>query len=339
MIMVPVCALICLSHSQRLPAHGIPLWNDRPYKVLSTSCVGGKSDIFAAYFDPIERRLYLGRGGSSGVDVYSVDPFALIGSITGGGDVAVVDPATHIGFCNGPQITMFDAHTLLKVKKLPVPAIFGSFTVDPHTQRVFTFVDWPPSVSVLSAKSGSLLQSIKLPCYARHAVFDGDHTIYFGLWEKNQVGVIDTQSMRLIKTFDLGPLGLSAEALGFDSHDHVLLVGCWTPPVMAMLDTDTGKLLSVAPLGLVCNELWFAPTTDEVIWADVDSRVHVLKRDGFALFTPEQILPLEPPQDGYELTAFDPKRGQLLVVLEKTKTIKMRRIGVPDSTTLLVVGR
>jgi DNA-binding beta-propeller fold protein YncE len=67
--------------------------------------------------------------------------------------------------------------------------------------------------------------------------------LYVNMRDKNQVGVIDLTSKKLVTTWTFPGLNSNA-AIGFDEKNNRLFIGSRNPGVMYVIDSASGKLLT-----------------------------------------------------------------------------------------------
>jgi hypothetical protein len=85
-----------------------------PYKVLSTTKVGGDGGFDYVYADSAARKLYIPRSGPSGrITVFDLDTLKPLGEIpnVSAHGVAVDQKSSH-GFASSKPVAMFDAKSL-----------------------------------------------------------------------------------------------------------------------------------------------------------------------------------------------------------------------------------
>src|SRR6202034_3643703 len=135
-----------------------------PYKLLSTTKLGGDGgwDYLAA--DAPTRQLFIARSGPSGnLRVYNLDTLVPIGEVpTGTAHGAAIDDTTHHGFATSNPVTMFDTQTLKVIKTIDTGAHPDGYLADPASHRVYILSHAEPNVVALDAATGNILGTLNL---------------------------------------------------------------------------------------------------------------------------------------------------------------------------------
>src|SRR6202166_2309755 len=157
-----------------------------PYKVLKTAKVGGAGGFDYIYADDAGRRLYIPRGAVQGaaptparVTVFDLDTLAPVGEIPDTrANGAAVDAKSGHGFASSKPVAMWDTKTLKLIKTIEVQGNPDGILEDPYNQRVYILSHQAPHVTVIDAKSGSVLGTLDLGGAPEQAVTDEKGHIY-----------------------------------------------------------------------------------------------------------------------------------------------------------------
>jgi DNA-binding beta-propeller fold protein YncE len=323
------------------------------YKVLKTVKVGGDGGWDYVYADAAGRRLYVPRLGAGGgrVSVFDLDTLALVGEIAGvSGHGVAVDPKSGHAFATSKPVATWDAKTLALGKAVEVQGFPDGVLGDPASGKVYVLSHTAPNVTVINAADGSVAGTIDLGGAPEQAVSDGKGHLYIDLEDKDSVAVVDAKAMTKTGAYSLdgkcgGPAGLA-----LDVKTHVLFVACRNPAVMAMLDSETGKVLSVLPIGTGVDGATFNPATKEAFSSQGDGTLTVIKETNATSFVVEQTVLTAP---GARTLTLDVKTGHILLVTAEYgpappaepppaggPTGRPRRGPMlPNSFSILVVGK
>jgi DNA-binding beta-propeller fold protein YncE len=180
--------------------------NPGPYKVLKTAKVGGDGGFDYVYADDAGRRLYIPRTGQTGarITVFDLDTLASVGSIANANARgAAVDPKSGHGFGSSKPVVMWDTKTLATIKSIDVEGGPDGILFDPFNARVYVFSHRAPNATVINAADGSIAGTIDLGGAPEQAVTDGAGHIYVDIEDKDNIAVVDAQSMTVTAHYDL----------------------------------------------------------------------------------------------------------------------------------------
>ncbi|HEY3780424.1 MAG TPA: hypothetical protein VGL56_05020 [Fimbriimonadaceae bacterium] len=321
---------------------------DGPYDVLVTNKVGGDGGFDYVNADSQGRRLYVARRGPSPhIAVYNLDSMSFDGDLTGvGAHGAVVDNKYHHGFASSKPVVMFDSKTLATVKNVDVDGSPDGMICDPFNDRVYVLSHQAPNLTVIDAKDGSVLGTIDIGGAPEQAATDGAGHLYVDIEDKGAVAVIDTNTMKMTGSYDLGGKGGGNAGLAMDAKNHVLFVACRDPQVMVMLDANDGKYLSSLPIGRGCDGVVFNPKTHEAFSSQGDGTLTIIKEDSPTTFSVEQTVKT---MMGAKTCTLDSKTGHILLIAAEYGAAPTPAAGgsgrqrrgpmVPGSFSVVVVGK
>jgi YVTN family beta-propeller protein len=200
--------------------------------------------------DSSSDRLFVTRGNH--VDVVDLKTEKVVGKISepidGAHAVAFV-PSLKKGYITSgktAKVVVFDLASLKVLKEIPAGKKPDTIAFDESNSRVFSFNGGDNTVTVIDAKTDTVLKTLQLDGKPEFAVVDKG-VLYLNDEDKNAIHVIDTNQLNVKKTWALkgcnSPSGLSA-----DFHFRRLFSVCENE-VMVVTDADTGKLIKTLPIG------------------------------------------------------------------------------------------
>jgi DNA-binding beta-propeller fold protein YncE len=348
---------------------------DGPYTVLKRARVGGEGGWDYINADPVDRRLYIPRGGpgrgstdaSYGprIMVYNLDNLDSVGVVMGvQGNGAVADPKSGHGFASTrPTITMFDTKTLAVLSRIPYDSGFGpdGILLDKFNDRVYVFSHPTRNAMVIDSRNGTALGYIDVGGPPEQGVADGKGTLYVVRQDTGSVTVIDAKSMKPTAHYSLVDKA-GCNGLALDVKNKILFAACGRVlggpapmPGMAMpsqatvtvLSATDGKILATLPLPGGSDGMAFNPATMEA-FSTGGGILTVVKEASPTSFEVEQNLPTMP---GSRTIAFDPKTGHVFTMSQERGPAPPppenlppggRGPGapaIPGSFTILMIGR
>ncbi len=319
---------------------------DGPYKVLSTTKVGGEGSFDYVTADPDGRRLYVARSGPAGhIAVYNLDDLKPAGDILGvSAHGAVIDTKYGHGFATSKPVTMFDAKTLAILKTIDTGGNPDGYLIDSVSNRVYILSHNAPNVTVLDAKDGAILGTIDLGGAPEQAVLDGKGHMYIDLEDKAAIAVVDSKTMKMTGKYDLTGKGDGCTGLAIDQKNGILFAACREPQAMVILSAADGKIITTLPIGKGTDGAVFNPATMEAFSSQGDGTLTVVKESSPTSFAVEQTLITAPRAKTLTL---DPKTNRIFVIAADFNPAPPAEPGqrparptmVPDSFKILTVGK
>ena len=324
---------------------------DGPYTVLKAARVGGEGGWDYINADPVNRRLYIPRGGTPAVRatdstparpagpgrimVYNLDNLDSVAAVLGaGGNGAVVDPKSGHGFSSSrPGITMFDTKTLTIIKQIPIDSGFApdGILFDGFNDRVYVFSHPTKDAMVIDTHDGAVLGRVYLGGPPEQAVSDGHGKLYVIIQDTASVTVVDTKAMKAVDHFPFRDKG-GCNGLALDDKNHVLFAACSgapraggrggpppaapggaAQPTVTMLSATDGKVLATLPLAGGSDGMAFNPATMEA-FSTGGGMLTVVKESSPTSFSVEETLRT---MEGSRTIAFDPKTGHIFTMSQE----------------------
>lgn len=321
------------------------------YQVLQTVKVGGPGgwDYIAA--DSAERRLYIARSGPTGsIHVYNLDTLAEVGVVPGiNAHGVAIDNASHHGFATSEGVAMIDTRTLAILKpSLDVEGNPDGYLADPVTHHVYILSHTAPNVTVLNAADGANLGTIDLDGAPEQAVVDGKGHLYIDIENKSRIAVVDTASLKVLRTIDVSSAGGGCAGLAIDAKNGILFATCREKSNMIILRAADGTILATLPTGVGSDGAFFNPATMEAFSTQGDGTLTIVKENSPTSFMVEQTVTT--PIRARTL-ALDTKTGHILTVTADFGPIAApatppapgarppRAPMIPDTFKIIVIGR
>jgi DNA-binding beta-propeller fold protein YncE len=317
-----------------------------PYKVLSTTKVGGEGGFDYVNADSAARRLYVARSGPTGhIMVFDLDTLKQVGDIPSVSAHGVaVDEKSHMGFATSKPVSIFNTKTLADVKPITTEGNPDGLLADPETGHVYILSHSTPNVTVLNGKDGAIVGTVDLGGAPEQAALDGKGHMYIDLEDKGSIAVVDTKALKLTATYDLQGKGGTCAGLALDTRHGILFAACRTPQTMVMLDAKDGKILDTLPIGQGTDGAVFNPKTMEAFSSQGDGTLTIIKENSPTSFAVEQTLTTLPRAKTLTL---DEKTGHIILITAEFAPPPPTAPGgrpargamIPDTFTLIVVGK
>jgi DNA-binding beta-propeller fold protein YncE len=335
---LPVLAAVLLTASLALPAAS-RADDSGPYKVVKSVRIGGAGGFDYVCADAVNRRLYVPRGNR--VNIYDLDTLGSLGEVanTSGVHGVAVDSVVDHGFSSSKPVVMWNTQTLETIKTIEVQGEPDGILFDSATERVFVLSHSAPNVTVINAKTGTVVGTIDLGGAPEQAASDELGHVYIDLENKDQVAVLDSMTLRVTARYGLGGKGGTPAGLAIDADNRLLFVCCRDPQACVILNADDGHILASLPIGAGTGGAVFDPSTNEAFSSQGDGTLTVIKEDSPTAFEVEQTVQT---QAGAKTCAFDSKTDQIFLITAEfgpSPGQGARGPMVPGSFTVLVVGR
>jgi DNA-binding beta-propeller fold protein YncE len=320
------------------------------YKVVNEAKVGGEGGFDYVFADTEGRRLYIPRtGGSTGrVTVFDLDTLKSVGEIPNTNSVhgVAIDPKSNHGFSSSKPVVMFDTKTLKTIKTIEVEGNPDAILFDPATERIFVLSHRAPNATVINAKDGSVLGTIDLGGAPEQAVSDGHGRVYVDIEDKDNVAVVDANSLKVTAHYDLAGKGGGPAGLALDAKNHVLFACCRKPQTVVILNADNGSIITTLPIGNGVDGAGFNSNTMEAFSSQRDGTLTIIKENNPHSYEVEQNVQTKL---GAKTCTLDTKTNRIFLITAQQAPPSAQGQGggqgrrggrwLPDSFTILVVGR
>ncbi|PTQ97855.1 DNA-binding beta-propeller fold protein YncE [Mucilaginibacter yixingensis] len=267
------------------------------YTLVKTIPLQGDGGNDYAYVDQANHRLYASHGQAVNVvDLESGKEVGVIADMKGTHGIAIANDLNR-GFISdgkGNAVIAFDIKTLKVIKTIPVSGEGPDAIIyDPASKKIFTFEGHSSSIAVVDPQSLTQVGSIAPGGAPEFAVADGKGLIYNNLEDKSRLAVIDTKTLKLVKTLPLDPCG-GPTGLALDKANGRLFTVCRENKGMSVIDVATGKIVQTLPIGAGVDAVVYDAVNKLVIASNGDGTASVYKQNNADSYTLMQTLTTQP---------------------------------------------
>jgi DNA-binding beta-propeller fold protein YncE len=206
---------------------------------------------------------------------------------------------------------MWDTKTLETIKTIDVQGGPDGILFEPLTERVYVFSHRPPNATVIDVKDGSIVGTIDLGGAPEQAASDGKGHLYVDIEDKDNVAVVDVNTLKVTAHYDLGGKGGGPGGLGLDVKNHILFAFCHNPQTCVILSADDGKILATLPIGSGSDGGGFNPNTMEAFSSQGDGTLTIIKENSPTSFEVEQTVQTK---QGAKTCTLDTKNNQIVLI-------------------------
>lgn len=280
------------------------------YQVTQHFKPGGDGGWDYLTVDPDARRLYFGR--STRVQVLDSNTGALIGEIPDTPGIHGVALAPELGrgyTSNGrdSSVTVFDLKTLATVTKIRIDQRNpDAILYEPVTKRIFTFNGGSASATAIDATTDNVVGTLPLGDKPEFAVADGKGMVFVNLEDSSVVVQFDARTLAIQSRWSLAP-GQTPTGLAIDLAHQRLFSVCGND-TMIVLDTESGKVVSIVPIGKGVDAAAFDPATRLAFASNGEGTLTVIREETPDRFT---VLATVPTQRAARTMALDTKTHRI----------------------------
>jgi DNA-binding beta-propeller fold protein YncE len=276
---------------------------DVPYRMTGRLAIGGEGGWDLLSIDPSTHLLYLSRADH--VTVVDTASGKIAGEIadTPGVHAIALAPELNRGFitCGRANVVkVFDLKTRAVLASVPTGDGPDAILYEPGTQRVFAFNGRGKSATVIDARSNAVLATIALAGKPELARADGRGNVFVNIEDTAELAQIDARAASLKARWPLPkceePSGLALDAAhrrGFSTCGNQIL---------AVTNLDSGRSVASVPIGKGVDGGEFDPATQDVLSANGEGSITVVRELG-----PDQYTVLQ---------TLDTQRGARTIVLD-----------------------
>jgi len=300
---------------------------------------GGPSGPLAV--DPATHRLFVPH--STRLTVVDLEQGRQLADVPETRDVrgVALAPALGRGFASkgtANAVTLFNMRSL-RASSDPIEtgANPGAIVYDPGPGRIFTMNAGSNNATAITAADGSTAGTVPLGGRPGVAVTDGAGRVYVDLEDRNEIAVLDTRVLRVIRRWPVSSCPGSV-SLAIDVPHARLLLGCRNG-TMAALDTSSGRVTATLPTGHSVDVLRYDAGSSLVFAASSDGTLSVASQESPDSYRIVDTIGTRPGVHAMEL---DPSTHRLyLAVREPAATDASRRrgAGAGGSLVLLIYAR
>ena len=241
-------------------------------------------------------------GGSGGWDYVAVDPSSHRVYVSHESRMHVVDPATAKVIAEIPELagvhgiavaaefnrgfitcgktdtlTVIDLKTSKVLAQLKTGSKPDGVLYDPFTRRVFVSNNDGASLTVVDAATQTVLGQVRLGGAPESAQSDLKGRLYVNLEDRNNLVVVDAQSMKVLATWPLAPHA-TPTGLAMDVEHNRLFVGCRSKQLV-VVDAADGRIVAAVPIGTGVDACSYDPATRRVFASCKDGTIAVIDQE------------------------------------------------------------
>jgi DNA-binding beta-propeller fold protein YncE len=249
------------------------------YKVVKEVSLGAPERWDYVVYDAPSQRVYVAH--SDRISVVDAKAGKLLGEVTG------VSGTHGVGISNGKGYTddgeagvaiVFDPKTFKVLKKIPAKPDADGIAVDPKTGHVFLIAGDTHTVTVVDAKTDTVLANIDAGGKLEYAVVGDDGKLYVNGEEKKEIVRIDIKTNMVDAHWPM-PGCTSAHGLAIDRAGHRLFSTC-ANRVMTVLDTVSGAVVATLPIGQGTDAAAFDPKRKLAFSSNGEGTITVVAQSG-----------------------------------------------------------
>jgi len=230
-------------------------------------------------------------------------------------------------------VTVFNLRSL-KASSDPIEtgASPGAIVYDAGTGRVFTMNAGSNNATGITAADGSTAGTIPLGGRPGMAVTDGAGRVYVDLEDRNEIAVLDSRVLRVIRRWPVascpGPVSLAIDV----PHGRLLL-GCRNG-TMAAIDTGSGRVVATLPIGHSVDLLRYDAGSSLVFAASGDGTLSVASQESPDSYRLVDAIGTRP---GIRAMELDPSTHRLYLAVRESTAMAAGRHRGADATGSLVL--
>ncbi|WP_038492765.1 YncE family protein [Collimonas arenae] len=283
------------------------------YKIVSRFPLAGEEGWDYLSIDSQRGRLFVSRSDHvQVVDTKSGKVLANIADTAGVHGVAIAQDL-NLGFTSNGRadaLTVFELDSLRTVDVIkPTGTGPDSILYYPPLQRIYSFNNHGQSITVVDAVKRKVIETIAAGGHPEFAVSDSQGHIFFNVEDKNEIGVIDAQSSKIVKRWSVAPCD-EPSGLAIDDKHHRLFSVC-SNQKMVVLDSMTGKVVATVAIGDKPDAAAFDADSGLVFVSNGGGTLTVVHEDGPDQYTVKNNLPT---QKSARTMALDPNSHQVYLV-------------------------
>jgi DNA-binding beta-propeller fold protein YncE len=263
------------------------------YVLDKTIPVPGDGGYDYVYIDQANHQLYASHGTAVNViDMKTDKVIGTIGGMQGVHGIAIVNDLNRGFISDGKAnaIVAFDIKTLKIIKTIPITGkgpdgiIYDSFS-----KKIFAFEGDSNAAVVVDPKELKQSGSVDVGGAPEFAVADGKGLIYNNLEDKSSLSVIDTKTLKVVKSYPLDPCG-GPTGLALDKGNQRLFTVCRLNKGMSVIDIHSGKIIQTLPIGAGVDAVIYDAVNKLVIASNGDGTASIFKQNSADHYTLVQTL-------------------------------------------------
>ena len=262
------------------------------YHVLRHIPLGGDGGWDYLTFDTVGHRLFITRG--THVMVVDAESGKVAGDIPntpGVHGVALVQDLGRGFVSNGKDasVTEFDLKDLHEVARIKVGERPDAIVYEPFSKRVFTFNAGTENTTAIDAATGKVAGSIPLGGKPEFSASDGKGRMYVNIEDKSEIVEFDPVALKETHRWKLEGCE-EPSGLAMDTENRRLFAGCGNKK-MAIINADTGKIVTMMPIGDGVDANAFDPETKLAFSSNGEGNLTVVKMESADKFSVRETAP------------------------------------------------
>ena len=232
------------------------------------------------------------------------------------------------------KVSVVDLKTLATTSKIGTEEGPDGILYEPGREEVYAFDGRAHAATVISARSGQVVATIKLPGKPEFPAADPRAgRVYDNIEDKSEVVAIDTKSHQIVNEWPIAP-GESASGMAFDVQHHRLFLGCENH-LMLMMDSKTGKVVDSVPIGSGVDANAFDDSLQLAFSSNGEGTVTIAHEDSPSKLTVVQTLKTQPSA---RTMALDPKTHRIYLAAATFQPAPPPAPGAPRRRPPIVPG-
>jgi DNA-binding beta-propeller fold protein YncE len=310
---------------------------DPGYHFLKEIPIAGDTGWDYLSVDPEARRLYVTHG--THIVVVDLNTDAVVGDIadTPGVHGFALDLKRGRGFASDggeAKVSVVDLKTLVTTSKVGTEEGPDGILYEPGRAEVYAFDGRAHAATVISAASGQVVATIKLPGKPEFPAADPRAgRVYDNIEDKSEVVAIDTKTHQVVNDWPIAPAE-SASGMAFDAAHHRLFLGCENH-LMLMMDSTNGKVVASVPIGSGVDANAFDDTLQLAFSSNGEGTVTIAHEDSPSKLTVVQTLKTQPSA---RTMALDPKTHRIYLAAATFGPAPQPAPGAPRRRPPIVPG-
>ena len=220
------------------------------YKPAGSIQIGGSGGWDYLTADAANHKLYVSHAGQVEViDLNSGKPAGQITGMMGIHGIALANDLG-VGFISdgrANEVLEFSLASLTVQKKIKAGTNPDGIVYDSVSKRVFAFNGRSNDATVIDARDGALVGTVKLDGKPEFPVSDGAGSVFVNIEDKSELVKINSKTLAVEATWPLAPCE-SPSGLAIDKMNRRLFSVC-DNKLMAITDADSGKVVATPAIG------------------------------------------------------------------------------------------
>lgn len=281
--------------------------NAQHYKVIKTFPIqsDGRWDYIAV--SPVSNNIYVSHATQVNVlDKTTGDSVTVFEGTTGVHGIVFAKEFNKGFISNGilNNLFVFDATTNKIIDSIPTGKKPDAMCYDPFSKRLIVGNGKSKNATIIDAATNKVLATIPLNGKPEASVSDEKGKVFINIEDRNEIAVIDIKALKLIKRYNLKD-GEEPAGLAIDNKKHVLFSTCGNQK-MFIIDANTGKEISVLPIGAHCDGAAFDSKSGNAFASNGDGTLTVVHQNKAGKY---EVVENAISKQSARTIAVDPKTG------------------------------